>query len=976
LDGVANGRYFAPGELVKICAKTTSADALGLSAALTEGANNLCVRIGTSTPQCAAATLGGGLAAADGACVTLTCPGKALFDVNLGLRDSAGNITTAVLSSLSCASTLPSVQIIDPVDGTGSDVATHILASSAAQIRKDENAGVGGAQYTVRACTDADVGASGVLLAGLVGGAKVQVGSNVLVVAKQLSDNCPNALGNTLVFSGVTLPESVSDSAGLLTSSTELAVSVTDISRAVGVSPVVNVWVDTTLPTLAAFNPPDLCSLRIQSDVDATIPVTLTSTVAPITLAVDRPVSDSGVTLNAATAGRVTGSVLFEPGVNSVSAQATEPSGNSVSLAQPCTITVGNPPTVVWTSPGGPFNKANDGDSSTLGWQGTLSVNVSTSPGGIPAPANTGTVTFTANGNALGTVSIVAGAATLSNVTIPEGASVALLATTSDFPPFGVGSSTTNVLVDSVAPGPVAGLSVVVSERRQTSFQLSWTGASDAGSTVGGYSVKSWRGSVCDVSGFAAGTSTAFSGTPAAPGAPDGLKISGLLIENDYCFGVQASDQGLNQSAPVVFGPARAQFNITLLDSGSTNNGSRFLDGSSDIDGDGKSDLLVGVSNGAEAYLYWGAASGFAATPGITFSGTASTRFGIQAKVIGDIDNDGLLDVAISATLAGGAGTVYIFKGRANWRAISTLNITQAAYTITYDSVAEPKAASAQLGTAIARLGDFDGDGIDDVAIGAPFFDALRGIVVVVRGKASFPSNVSLGATFDPAVAYGITGEATSNVFGSRLLGFGKFYSTAEGTTLVATATAANPKRVYTFTKPAAGLTSASAARHILSIGNGTGQLSNVGLISGSFALGIGGPNDSRVYYGNETVGPFGGTSSLYTSSVAADPLSNGLIGSALPGTAVGISFIGGSEPDAVIVGKRSVYIMRSTDLVGSTGDITPLAPVAVSLPTDWVGSSWDCSAVRDLDGDGYADFAVGEFQNVSNYKGRVQVFW
>jgi len=988
LDGIMTGAYFPLNVPVKVCAKTTAVDALDVPTTVAGGQNNFCVGIGTATPQCSPAKPGQS-ATGDGACVTLACPGGAPFNLALSLRDAAGNVTETTVSGVSCASSLPSVQIIDPIDGTGSDVATRILASGALQVRKDQNSQQAGAQYTVRACTDA-AGSTGILYAGLSGSAlSTALGSPVTAQPSVSGDNCPSTLGYVFVFSNVDLPESTESATGALTVATALKVQVTDISRTANDSPIVETWVDSTPPTFGPFSPPDLCSLRVQSDVDKTVKLIFNATASPVVLNVDRPTTDS--TLNLSTielAGKISGDVLFEFGINALSGSVTEPSGNVTTLAQPCTVTVGNAPIVAFQSPVGTFNKANDADLNTPGWQGDLSVSVNVVTGGVTGPATSGTVAFSVGGTPVGAgpVNIVAGVATLTGVSIADGSAVQITVTTSDISPYGVGTGSTTRVVDTIAASAVTSLTaaVIPALRRQSAFQVSWNGADDGGKAAGGYNVRRWKSATCDASGFAGGTDVAFGGTPSAPGSADGIQVGNLMIENDYCFGVQPTDSVGNVAPIAVTGPARAQFNSTILTAGVTNDGARFLDGTGDIDGDGYSDLLAGVINGNAAYLYWGSPTGYSTTPDITFSGDVGTSFGLSAKVLGDIDNDGKLDIGISAPAAGGPGKVYIFAGRANWRAAgSTLSASVATYTIAYDATSDPLAAAASLGTSLARLGDFDGDGIHDFAIGAPKYDSNRGMVVVIKGSASFPSTLTLGATFNPAIAFGIKGESSvSNFFGNRLLGLGSFYSGAPGTTLVVSATGSARKTVYTFTKPATGLALASTYQHrFVGTATSTGNtLANLGTILGAPVLGVGSfstANDTRVFMGSASVGPFGGTTSIYTSSASADPM-NTVIGSGLPGTGINVSYIGDSGPDTVFVSSKKLYFMRAAELLATPagGDVVGLAPVVVSLPGDWRGASWESTPIPDLNGDGYADVAVGEHRGSFDFIGRAAVFW
>jgi len=93
-----------------------------------------------------------------------------------------------------------------------------------------------------------------------------------------------------------------------------------------------------------------------------------------------------------------------------------------------------------------------------------------------------------------------------------------------------------------------------------------------------------------------------------------------------------------------------------------------------DVASEAKADLLVGQStwggNVGRAFLYFGAnAAQINAASFIEFRGTGTMNLGNAAKIINDIDGDGLAEVLLTAhteTVAGRAnqGRIYIFKGR------------------------------------------------------------------------------------------------------------------------------------------------------------------------------------------------------------------------------------------------------------------------------------------------------------------------
>lgn len=985
-----------------VCAETTAADAVDLPASLGAAQNNFCVAVGTATPQCSAAksgTVGG----KNGGCVEMDCPGGAPFDLVLTMRDDAGNPTSKTLKGIKCASTLPSVQIIEPVDGTGADVSKHILAATAAQARKDQDAAKLGAQYSVTACTS--VAGTATLRAGLAGGTLSPVvgQSNIATSPAQASDNCPTGFGHVVKFTNADLPDSAvtTDGKANLVAATKLEVEVTESSTAKGKSPAVDVWVDSTAPTIYAWVPADLCGKLYQSATDVTQNLSLGSTNSPVAVTI----TSGGTPANFPETGWASGfssfgNVTFKQGTNDVVATASEPSGNTGALKSPCVVTVGNPPLVTWTAPtqATTLGASTDGDSATPGWQGTLTVQ--TDVGGSGATV-TFTVTCGATETTLGTANVnSSGVATLANATLPECSSATIKATTSAVTGKGVGSaSLTNKVVDTVAPSPPTGLTASVKSRRATTFTLAWTAPGDGSAPVASYDVRVSKSAIT-AGNFAAAEAVTFAGSPKAPGQAESLDVNNRLIETGYYFAVMAIDAGGNKSAMVATSsPSKATFNQTILSGGTGERAGYRIDGSSSINGDALSDLLVATAGQNKGYVWFGSAGGYGSAPGITFAGSSGTSFGMAMSTVGDIDGDGLIDVAVGSPTDLGRGRVYVYKGRASWA--SSYAPAQADYIIDVDPTADSKFNGSNFGLTIAPLGDFDGDGASDFAVGAYFYGvsgARQGYVAVIRGVPTgqtFPAVVTIPADVGTRViAY--VGEAGNTQFGLAVVSMGSFYG---GTKNALIAAAPFIGKVYAFEggSAATGTIQASAAKesYVGTAGLRTGNpLSHLGPLFGG-GLGVGSPGvtstangQSRLFYGNGTT-VFGGSSATHSCSAAAgvgDRFSNAVFGSGFSGSTVGTSWIGGAGIDVAMssvtegagTAPARLYITQGSKLTNaSSGDIVPQADIIMNLPAGWLGTAAGSAAIRDGDGDGYGDIAVGEhLVTATPYDGRVLVLW
>jgi hypothetical protein len=901
------------------------------------------------------------------------------------------------------------VQIVSPVSDapTFTDPSKHLLAATAAQTFRDQQPGTAGAQGDVVACTSRAGTAK--LFVGRKGDAALsQLGAAVSTVAAAASDGCPAALGFVAKFPGVTLPESTEGADGSLTAATELRVDVTDVSTASGSSPVVDIWVDSLAPVVSLGSPANLCG-SFHQGATFTTAVDLASDTGDVTLTITNGTATDTLTNPSFTGGVATFSTVpFDQGQSSLAGTAADRAGNHTALAPaPCLVTVGAAPVVVFTSPASgqqlcPAGSTapscvDDASPGTLGWQGPLTVHVTA--GG--AAVSGGTVTFSVGAMSLGQAAINAsGDAQLPPTTLFDG-TVTITATTSDIPGHGVGSGSVTVVVDTGPPDAPVGLSAAVLDRRQTSFQLSWTAPSDNGQPVTGYQVR-YATVPIDASNFdnaSVTTAVTYSGAPAAPGAADGVAATGLYIETNYFFAVAAVD-GTGNRSPIAAtaASAAAHFKRSFFPSMSGTNEqlgySLAADG--DLNGDGLSDTLAGTFQGHKAYLYFGSAGVVPAAPAVTFTG-AGSFFGAAVAQVGDVDGDGLPDVAIGDPTNAGSTFVYVYKGRATWPAM--LTDMQADYVIKGDGTY----TGSLLGTSLARLGDFTGDGVDDFVIGARGFGASVGQAVIIRGNAAgLPATITLP---DPAHAIVINGDATLGkpFFGYRVLGLGHFFTTT-GTTLVvsapgtASSAGANAGRVYAFRGQAAAGGSISLPADASTVGPANGArigivLANLGPLLGALpAVGIGNPADSLdnpgvvgaayATFGTDAAGPFASkvVANMTSATIA---VGGALLGGGLSGRDVRLSLIGDATPDLLLTGEQGVAGVASPIAIldgaklaakGSPVNATAAAEVSLQPPAGWTTGEAAVSLMPDVNGDGYPDFCLGN--SFGAIPGGVAVYW
>ena len=171
-----------------------------------------------------------------------------------------------------------------------------------------------------------------------------------------------------------------------------------------------------------------------------------------------------------------------------------------------------------------------------------------------------------------------------------------------------------------------------------------------------------------------------------------------------------------------------------------------------DVNGDGYPDALVGASNYEGSAYNEGHAFLWHSTPGgipagnpdnadwVGSHGQASSQYGSALAAAGDVNGDGYADIVVGApNYDNGSfneGMVLVYHGS------STGLSTTPAWTRDSDQ------ADSRYGSAVASAGDFNGDGYDDIVVGAPQYDhpqSGEGMVSVYIGG---PDGLAEGAPF------------------------------------------------------------------------------------------------------------------------------------------------------------------------------------------------------------------------------------
>ena len=423
-----------------------------------------------------------------------------------------------------------------------------------------------------------------------------------------------------------------------------------------------------------------------------------------------------------------------------------------------------------------------------------------------------------------------------------------------------------------------------------------------------------------------------------------------------------------------------------------------YVSGAGDVNKDGYADVIIGVpatnNYTGEVYVVYGSATlnstinlANLSTQGIYIYGTTINSWsGYSVSDVGDFNGDGYADIVIGAPeyffkyyyTPCSTGTSYIIYGSSSLANINLDSLTNS------QGLSIIGAANSCSGFSVSGAGDVNGDGYDDIIIGAPGCSPWQcftpGVSYVIYGSASNPGTIML-ATLNTAQGFEVSGAQLTSENGLSVSGIGDinkngysdiitsapFENSLYSVFYVIYGRAIFPLTININSLGTQGITiEAPYIDYLTPSVSGAGDINNDSYAD--FIIGITATDSYSVgtylIYGNQTLSSTINLADLGTQGIAISGASYGGWSESVSGA----GDVNGDGYDGIIIGAP-VYYNSPSDFVVFGNQILPFTINLANLDssqgayitgTSSGNSGLSVSGAGDVNGDGYADVIIG----------------